>query len=175
MTSQPAAVICRRPGCGAPLPASGRGRTRQFCSDDCARRYHNDARIPAAAAAPVTSGTDPLAALESLLRQAVVHARAAAEQAASLDPAAVRAQVAEAEAARRRAEAAAVTAAAREAEARQETQALAEALAAARDDTAAARAAAQDAADGARTAAGAARPAAQRHRRADHRHHRPRR
>jgi len=146
-SGQPAAVICRRPGCGAPLPASGRGRTRQFCSDDCARRYHNDARIPVAAAAPLTSGTDPLAALESLLRQAVVHARAAAEQAASLDPAAVRAQVAEAEAARRRAEAAAVTAAAREAEARQETQALAEALAAARE-------AAQDAADGARTAAG---------------------
>ena len=51
MTSQPAseaaAVICRRPGCGQPLPAPGRGRARQFCSDDCARRYHNDARIPA--------------------------------------------------------------------------------------------------------------------------------
>ena len=52
MTSQPpadqaAAVLCRRPGCGRPLPVSGRGRTRQFCSDDCARRYHNDARIPA--------------------------------------------------------------------------------------------------------------------------------
>src|SRR6266581_453358 len=129
MTSQPVgdepAAICKRPGCSHPLPAAqARGRNRQFCSDDCARRYHNDARIPATAAAPITSGTDPLAALETLLRQAVVHARAAAEQAASLDPAAVRAQVAEAEAARRRADAAAVTAAAREAEARQETQAL---------------------------------------------------
>ena len=44
------------------------------------------------------------------------HARAAREQAASLDPARVRAQVAEAEAARRRAEAAAVTSEARAAE-----------------------------------------------------------
>ncbi len=159
MTSQPAGdepatVICKRPGCSRPLPATQpRGRNRQFCSTDCARRYHNDARTPAPAAAPVTSGTDPLAALETLLRQAIVHARAAAEQAAGLDPAAVRAQVAEAEAARRRAEAAAVTAAAQTAQALGDTDALAEALAAARDDTAAAQAAAQDAADTARTAA----------------------
>ena len=157
MTSQPpadqaAAVICRRPGCGRPLPASGRGRTRQFCSDDCARRYHNDARIPAPAAVPV-GDTDPVAALDTLIRQAAVLVRAAREQAASLDPAAVRAQIAEAEAARRRAEAAAITAAAQAAEARQETDALAEALAAARDDTAAARAAAQQAANAARAAA----------------------
>ena len=168
MTSQPsadqaAAVICRRPGCGQPLPAPGRGRARQFCSDDCARRYHNDARIPAPAAAPA-GDTDPLAALEVLLRQAAVLVRAAREQAASLDPAAVRAQVAEAEAARRRAEAAAVTAAAQAAEARQETQALAEALAAARDDTAAAQAAAQDAADTARNAAAALAQLRRRHR-----------
>jgi hypothetical protein len=99
MTSQPpadqaAAVICRRPGCGRPLPASGRGRTRQFCSDDCARRYHNDARIPAPAAVPVPVGdTDPVAALDTLIRQAAVLVRAAREQAASLDPAAVRAQI----------------------------------------------------------------------------------
>ena len=151
--SEAAAAICRRPGCGHPLPAPGRGRTRQFCSDDCARRYHNDARIPAPAAASRTGDTDPLAALDVLLRQAAVLVRAAREQAASLDPAAVRAQIAEAEAARRRAEAAAVTAAAQAAEARQETQALAEALAAARDDTAAAQAAAQEAADTARAAA----------------------
>jgi len=93
MTSQPpadqaAAVICRRPGCGQPLPAPGRGRTRQFCSDDCARRYHNDARIPAPAAVPV-GDTDPVAALDTLIRQAAVLVRAAREQAASLDPAAV--------------------------------------------------------------------------------------
>jgi hypothetical protein len=108
----PAAVICKRPGCGNPLPAQDRGRNRQFCSDSCARRYHNDARIPAPAA--ITSADqDPLAALDALTRQAAVLVRAAREQAASLDPAAVRAQIADAEAARRRAEAAAVTAAAR--------------------------------------------------------------
>jgi len=107
MTSQPAAVsepahaICRRPGCGSPLPAPGRGRTRHFCSDDCARRYHNDARIPAPAAVPA-GDPDPVAALDTLIRQAAVLVRAAREQAASLDPAAVRAQIAEAEAARRR-------------------------------------------------------------------------
>jgi hypothetical protein len=158
MTSQPpadqaAAVICRRPGCGRPLPAPGRGRTRQFCGDDCARRYHNGARVPAPAAVPV-GDTDPLAALDTLIRQAAVLVRAAREQAASLDPAAVRAQIAEAEAARRRAEAAAITAAAHAAEARQETDALAEALTAARADTATAQAAARQAADTARAAAG---------------------
>ena len=157
ITSQPAgdpAAVCKRPGCGHPLPpAPARGRNRQFCSTDCARRYHNDARIPAPAATPVTSDTDPLTSLEALIRQAAVLVRAAREQAASLDPAAVRAQIAEAEAARRRAEATAVTATAQAAQALQETGALAEALAAARDDTAAAQAAAQNTADTARAAA----------------------
>src|SRR5271165_4061975 len=140
MTSQPQTpggqesrtpVTCKRPGCPNTLPAPGRGRARQFCSDDCARRYHNDARIPAPAVAG-SSSDDPLASLEALARQAAVLIRAARDQAASLDPAHVRAQIAEAEAARRRAEAAAVTADARAAESEAETQALAEALDAAR-------------------------------------------
>ena len=47
---------CKRPGCGNPLPADGgRGRHRVFCSDECARRYHNDARLPVPA---VLSGTE---------------------------------------------------------------------------------------------------------------------
>src|SRR5271165_4469108 len=138
MTSQPQTpggqesrtpVTCKRPGCPNTLPAPGRGRARQFCSDDCARRYHNDARIPAPAVAG-SSSDDPLASLEALARQAAVLIRAARDQAASLDPAHVRAQIAEAEAARRRAEAAAVTADARAAESEAETQALAAALAA---------------------------------------------
>ena len=121
MTSNPPAgqvpgasapAICKRPGCPNALPGQDRGRTRQFCSDECARRYHNDARIPAPAAPPADS-TDPLAALDAVIRQAAVLTRAAREMAASLDPARVRAQIAEAEAARRRAEAAAVTAGAR--------------------------------------------------------------
>jgi hypothetical protein len=164
MTSQPPAsgddaargpAICKRPGCGRPLPAQGRGRNRVFCSGDCAQRHHNDARIPAPAAGTLTGDQDPLAALDALTRQIAVLVRAAREQAASLDPARVRAQVADAEAARRRAEAAAVTAQAQAAEAREETGALAEALAAARDDAAAARDAAQHQADDARAAAAA--------------------
>jgi hypothetical protein len=57
-----APAVCKRPGCGNPLPAQDRGRTRQFCSTDCARRYHNDARIPAPAAVPPSadSPADPL-------------------------------------------------------------------------------------------------------------------
>src|SRR6266851_4817866 len=140
-TSAPA--VCKRPGCGNALPGQDRGRTRQFCGDECARRYHNDARVPApAAAVPADSSADPLAALDAVIRQAAVLTRAARDMAAGLDPARVRAQVAEAEAARRRAEAAAVTAEARAAEAGAETQALAEALDTAREDTRAAQAAA---------------------------------
>jgi hypothetical protein len=151
----PVPGLCKRPGCGSPLPEQGRGRSRQFCSRDCASRYSNGLRIPAAAAAPADSTADPLAALDALLRQAVQLARAGREQAAGLDPARVRAQIAEAEAARRQAEAAAVTAAARAAEALAETQALAEALDAARDDVRAAKAAQAAALDQAAAAAGA--------------------
>ena len=132
---------CKRPGCGNVLPARDRGRSRQFCGTECARRYHNDARVPAPAALAADSSADPLAALDAVIRQAAVFTRAAREMAASLDPARVRVQIAEAEAAQRRAEAAAVTADARAAEAAAETQALAEALDAARDDTRAAQAA----------------------------------
>jgi hypothetical protein len=130
----PGTQECKRPGCGNLIPpGAGRGRHRVFCSDDCARRYHNDARIPAPI--PAASGDgDALAALEQALRQAAVLARAARDQAAALDPARVRADIADAEAGRRRAEAAAVTAQARQAEAEAEAQALAEALQAARDD-----------------------------------------
>src|SRR6266536_4456448 len=148
MTSHPAGsdddargpAICKRPGCGRPLPAQGRGRNRVFCGGDCARRFQPDARIPAPAAGAVTGDQDPLTALDALTRQAAVLVRAAREQAASLDPARVRAQVADAEAARRRAEAAVVTAQARAAEAAAEVQPLAEALETAREDAHAARA-----------------------------------
>ena len=133
-----AAPECKRPGCQNSVPpGAGRGRHRVFCGDDCARRYHNDARLPVPAASGGADG-DPIAALDQLLRQAAVLTRTARDQAAALDPARVRADIADAEAARRRAEAAAVTAQARQAEAEAEAQALAEALEAARDDTAAA-------------------------------------
>ncbi|HYB16807.1 MAG TPA: hypothetical protein VEF71_15220 [Streptosporangiaceae bacterium] len=144
-------ATCKRPGCGRPLPAPGRGRTRQFCGDDCARRYHNNARLPAPAdGTSDIGGADPLAALETLTRQAAVLIRAARDQAASLDPAHVRAMIADAAAAQRRAEATTVTTAARAAEAETETQALAEALAAARDAQHTAETTAQQATDAAR-------------------------
>jgi hypothetical protein len=134
-------AICKRPGCGEPVPANkGRGRTRQFCSNECARRYHNAARIPSLRSSPADA-ENPLAALDSLIRQAAVLVRAALDQDARVDPARVRAQLAEAEAARLRAEALALAAAARAAEAQKRIEALTEALAAAREEARAARAA----------------------------------
>jgi hypothetical protein len=165
MTSQPekarpdqpdaVAPACKLPGCGNPLPPPGRGRARQFCGDECARRYHNDARIPSPAS-PVTAGgagdPDPLATLEALSRQAAMLIRAARAQAADLDPAHVRAAIADSAAARHRAEAAAVTAQARAAEAAADADALTEALTAA-------RAGSRDAENTAREAVTAARAA----------------
>jgi hypothetical protein len=131
--------ICKRPGCGKPLPANkGRGRTRQFCSDDCARRFHNAARVSSSRVSPSVA-ENPLVGLDSLVRQAAVLVRAAQDQAASVDPAHVLAQLAEAEAARLRAEALASAATARAAEAQRQVEALAEALAAAREGAVAAR------------------------------------
>ena len=105
-----AAGVCKGPGCGNALPAQDRGRARQFCSTECARRYHNDARVLAPAGPAAGSPADPLAELGAVIRQAAVLARAARDRAASLDPALVRAQLAEAEADRHHAEAATVTA-----------------------------------------------------------------
>jgi hypothetical protein len=63
---------CKRPGCGNLIPpGSGPGRNRVFCGDECARRYHNDARLPVPAASGGSGDGDPLAALEQALRQAV--------------------------------------------------------------------------------------------------------
>ena len=132
-------AFCKRPGCGKPLPANkGRGRTRQFCSDDCARRFHNAARVSSSRTSP-PGAENPLVALDSLVRQAAVLVRAALDQAASVDPAHVLALLAEAEAARLRAEALASAATARAAEAQRQVEALAEALAAAREEAVAAR------------------------------------
>lgn len=128
MTSEPGSQgVCKRPGCGNPLPPSGRGRARQFCSPGCARRYHNAARVPAHVAMPVDGG-DPVAALEALVRHATVLVRTVREQTTSLDPARVRAEVAEAQAARARAEASAAAANARAEEAISEIEALAESI-----------------------------------------------
>lgn len=121
-------AICKRPGCGKPVPVTKRGRTRQFCSNECTRRYHNDARASARKPEPA-DGEDLLSGLETMLSKAIAHLRVAREQGAGADAAQMRAQLAEAEALRARAEADAATAAA--------------ALASAREDARAARAAAE--------------------------------
>ena len=135
---------CRRPGCGAPVPAAGHGRPRQYCSDACTSAYHNasrasrargaDDRIAAAEADSLVTGPgeDTLAGLEAVLRHGAALARHARTEAARLDPAQVRAQLADADAGRRRAEAAAAVAHAQAAEADQELHAALEALEAAR-------------------------------------------
>lgn len=115
-------VTCKRPGCGEPVPATTRGRSRQFCSNECARRYHNDARGSSRRPVPV-DGDDPLSSLEALLSRAMTHLRLIREQAASLDIAQMRAQLAEAEALRARAEADAAAAATDLAAARQDARA----------------------------------------------------
>src|SRR6266478_8599866 len=53
-----AAARCKRSGCPAPLPPAERGRSRQFCSDECRRRHYNALRgtVPAAQAAPAPDG-----------------------------------------------------------------------------------------------------------------------
>jgi trimeric autotransporter adhesin len=152
---------CKRPGCGRPLPPPGLGRARQFCSQDCARGYHNAARYSTAADPAAADGGDPLAALETLTRQAATLISQARAEAGRLDPARVRVVLAEAEAARQRAEASTVTAQAQAAEAAQEASALAEALEAARAAQHAAETAAQTAAAAARAAEAGAQAARQ--------------
>jgi hypothetical protein len=124
--------VCKRPGCGNPVPWSGRGRIRLFCGDACSRRFHNAGR-PAAGGVAVSSeqAGDPLGALAALVGQAGSLITLARGQVAALDPEVVAVQLAEAEAARRRAEARAVTAEARAAEAGQEMLAALEAAEAA--------------------------------------------
>src|SRR5260370_121638 len=102
-TADQGTAECKRPGCGSAVPpGAGRGRHRVFCSDECARRYHNDARIPVPAASGGSGDGDPLAALEQALRQAAVLARAARDPAAALDPARVARTTADTETARAR-------------------------------------------------------------------------
>lgn len=109
---------CKRDECGRPLPIGERGRSRQFCSDECRIRYYNAKRGQPAPASP-PPGDGPLAML-SRLSQLLAEAGAAASQASALvaatDPGRVSAVLADAEAARRRAEAHAATASAQAAE-----------------------------------------------------------
>ena len=109
---------CKRAGCGRPLPPGERGRSRQFCSDECRIRHYNAMRGQAAVPAPPPAdGPEAaLAKLSGLLAEASRLAAAASAQVAAADPGQVAAVLAEAEAARRRAEAHAATASAQAAE-----------------------------------------------------------
>ncbi|MGH3305069.1 MAG: hypothetical protein ACRDOK_26060, partial [Streptosporangiaceae bacterium] len=68
---------CKRTGCGRPLTPGDRGRTRQFCSDECRIRHYNVQRgQPAAATPPPDSG--PQAALGKLTQLLAEASRLAA-------------------------------------------------------------------------------------------------
>ncbi len=152
---------CKQPGCGADLPTvAGRGAPRLFCSPalDNGRKWHNDNRSAAAAAAgqqaapagPADGG--PLAGLHQLLTQAAGLVNAAAGQLTAADPGKVTATLAAADAARGQAQAETAVALARAAEAAQAAGAATAAMHAARHDTQAAL----EAADQARADADAA-------------------
>src|SRR2546429_6519797 len=151
---------CKQPGCGTELPAAaGRGAPRLFCSPACSRKWHNDNRSAAGAAAgqqaaalagPADSG--PLAGLHQLLTQAAGLVSAAAAQLAAADPGKVTTALAAADAARGQAQAETAVALARAAEATQAAAAATAAMHAARHDTQAAL----EAADAARADAEAA-------------------
>jgi len=109
---------CKRAGCGRPLPPVGRGRSREFCSDECRTRHYNAMRSQATAVVPPPAGgpEEGLARLTQLLAESSRLAAAVSTQVAQADPGRVAAMLAEAEAARRRAEATAATASAQAAE-----------------------------------------------------------
>src|SRR5512140_2345220 len=105
--SGPAAARCKRAGCRPPPPPAERGRSRQFCSDECRRRHYNALRGTAGVPAPEPAPDGPgavLGHLAQLLAEASRLTARAAAQVAESDPERTAAVVAEAEAARRRAE-----------------------------------------------------------------------
>jgi hypothetical protein len=96
---------CKRAGCGRPLPPGERGRSRQFCSDECRIRHFNAMRGQAAVPPPPAADGPQasLGRLAQLLAEASRLASAASAQVAAADPGRVAVVLAEAEAARRRA------------------------------------------------------------------------
>ena len=143
---------CKRPGCGRPLPPGERGRSRQFCGDECRIRHYNARRgHPAAALPPPADGPQAaLGRLMQLIAEASGLAAAVSAQVAAADPGRVAAVLAEAEAARRRAEAHAATVSAQAAESAESAAAAWEAADAADAARAQAQARAQAAAERAR-------------------------
>ena len=143
---------CKRAGCGRPLPPGERGRSRQFCGDECRIRHYNGLRGQAAVPAPPPAdGPEAsLGRVAQLLAEASRLAATASAQVAAADPGRVAAVLAEAEAARRRAEAHAATASAQAGESAESAAAAWEAADAAEAARDAAQARAQAAAERAR-------------------------
>jgi hypothetical protein len=114
--------FCGRAGCGRPLPAGERGRSRRFCSDECRRRHYNALRAKPAPAAPVPEDGPgaALGKLSQLLAEASGLAATASGQVAETGSARVASVLAEAEASRHAATAAAQSLAAAAATARAE-------------------------------------------------------
>jgi hypothetical protein len=81
--------LCGRAGCGRPLPAGERGRSRRFCSDECRRRHYNALRGKHAPAAPVPDDGPGavLGKLSQLLAEASRLAATASAQVAETDSA----------------------------------------------------------------------------------------
>src|ERR1700743_1018828 len=79
--------LCGRAGCGRPIPAGERGRSRRFCRDECRRRHHNALRRQAtpAAAVPEDGPGASLGKLSQLLAEASRLAATASAQAAETD------------------------------------------------------------------------------------------
>ena len=62
---------CKRAGCGRPLPPGERGRSRQFCGDECRIRHFNAMRGQAAVPPPAADGPQAsLGKLAQLLAEA---------------------------------------------------------------------------------------------------------
>jgi long-chain fatty acid transport protein len=74
--------ICKRAGCGRPLPAGERGRARRFCSDQCRTRHYNAQRGQAPVPVPPPAGgpEENLGRLSVLLAEAGKLASAVAGQ-----------------------------------------------------------------------------------------------
>src|SRR6266516_2642589 len=91
-----AARRCKRPGCDTALPAAtGRGAPRLFCSPACSRKWHNDNR-PTAGAAAGQQAAAPGRVAATLAAAEAARGQAQAETAVALARAAQATQAAQA-------------------------------------------------------------------------------
>ncbi|HUD39342.1 MAG TPA: hypothetical protein VMR14_20770, partial [Streptosporangiaceae bacterium] len=90
-------TCCKRAGCGRTLTHGERGRTRQFCSDECRIRHYNAQRGQPLPAVPLPAD-GPQAALGRLAQMLAEASRivaVASGQVAAADPGRVAAELAD--------------------------------------------------------------------------------